>query len=118
MSSIGSAPYAASKHAAVAFAEWLSITYGGDGIHVSCLCPQGVETEMFAGLAGQAAGKAIAASGRILTPEEVADAAVRGIDEERFLILPHPEVAKYEQHRALDRERWLAAMRALKAKVE
>ena len=99
LTSIGSAPYAATKHAAVAFAEWLSITYGDQGIRVSCLCPQGVGTDMLAGIAQEAAGKAIAASGRILTPEDVAEATVRGIAGERFLILPHPEVAKYAQHR-------------------
>lgn len=117
LTSIGSAPYAVTKHAAVALAEWLSITYGDQGIRVSCLCPQGVRTDLLAQVAAEPGGKAVMASGRVLEPSEVADATVRGIEEERFLILPHPEVATFMQHRAKDHERWLAAMRGIQRKV-
>jgi NAD(P)-dependent dehydrogenase (short-subunit alcohol dehydrogenase family) len=114
LTSIGDAPYAVTKHAAVAFAEWLSITYGEQGIRVSALCPQGVDTPMLrAGLeAGHLGAVVTAAAGTVLTPEQVADAVVDGLEAERFLILPHPEVAKYEQRRATDRDRWLAGMRS------
>jgi len=117
LSSIGSAPYAVTKHGAVAFAEWLAITYGDQGIRVSCLCPQGVRTEMLAQTATEPGGKAVIASGRVLEPEEVAEATVRGILDERFLILPHPEVAAFMRHKAADHERWLAAMRRLQREV-
>jgi NAD(P)-dependent dehydrogenase (short-subunit alcohol dehydrogenase family) len=117
LSSIGSAPYAVTKHAAVAFAEWLAITYGDQGIRVSCLCPQGVRTDLLAQVSGQPGGKAILASGRVLEPEEVAEATVQGLAGERFLILPHPEVAAFMRHRATDHERWLAAMRGLQREV-
>ncbi len=118
LTSIGSAPYAVTKHAAVAFAEWLSITYGDQGIRVSCLCPQGVRTDLLARTLADPGGKAVLASGQVLEPAEVAEAALRGIEEERFLILPHPEVATYLQRRAGDHERWLAAMRALQRTVQ
>jgi NAD(P)-dependent dehydrogenase (short-subunit alcohol dehydrogenase family) len=117
LSSIGSAPYAVTKHGAVAFAEWLAITYGDQGIRVSCLCPQGVRTDLLARTAADPGGKAVIASGRVLEPEEVAEATVRGILDERFLILPHPEVAAFMRHRATDHERWLAAMRRLQREV-
>jgi NAD(P)-dependent dehydrogenase (short-subunit alcohol dehydrogenase family) len=114
LTSIGDAPYAVTKHAAVAFAEWLSITYGDQGIRVSALCPQGVDTPMLrTGLeAGHLGAVVTAAAGTVLTPEQVAGAVVDGLDAERFLILPHPEVSKYEQRRATDRDRWLAGMRS------
>jgi len=117
LTSIGSAPYAVTKHGAVALAEWLSITYGEQGIRVSCLCPQGVRTEMLAQVADEPGGKAILASGPVLEPADVAEATVRGLEEERFLILPHPEVATYVQHRAKDHERWLAGMRRMQREV-
>jgi NAD(P)-dependent dehydrogenase (short-subunit alcohol dehydrogenase family) len=104
------------KHAAVAFAEWLALTYGDQGIRVSALCPQGVRTPLLTGgLDGHLAAKAVAAAGAMLEPEEVAEAVVAGLEAERFLILPHPEVAMYETRRAENRERWLAAMRGLAA---
>jgi NAD(P)-dependent dehydrogenase (short-subunit alcohol dehydrogenase family) len=117
LSSLGAAPYAVTKHAAVAFAEWLSMTFHEQGIRVSCLCPQGVQTNMLAQAAGSPVGKAILASGAVLTPEQVADITVQGLADERFLILPHPEVAGYMQRRAQDHERWLGAMRLLQRKV-
>ncbi len=109
LTAVDDAPYAVTKHAAVAFAEWLSITYGDQGLRVSALCPQGVDTDMLRGglAAGHRGARVTAASGRVLAAAEVADAVVAGLAAERFLILPHPEVAKYELRRAQDRERWL-----------
>ena len=117
LTSLGAAPYAATKHAVVAFAEWLSITYGDRGIGVSCLCPQGVRTDMLAQAQGQPVGRAILLAGAVLEPAAVADFTVRALADRRFLILPHPEVATYEQRRAQDRERWLATMRGLQKKL-
>jgi NAD(P)-dependent dehydrogenase (short-subunit alcohol dehydrogenase family) len=113
LTSPGAAPYAVTKHAVVALAEWLSITHGAQGIQVACLCPQGVKTDMVQGNLGSAATQAVLASGAVLPPEQVASDVVAALREKRFLILPHPEVAQYEQHRAGDRERWLGGMRKL-----
>jgi len=116
VSQIGSAPYAVTKHAAVAFAEWLSITYGERGIGVSCLCPMGVNTPLL--MDGDSlATRIVTAAARVLEPEEVADAVVDGLRDERFLILPHPEVGEYFQRKAADYDRWLAGMRRLQASV-
>jgi NAD(P)-dependent dehydrogenase (short-subunit alcohol dehydrogenase family) len=116
LSQIGDAAYSATKHAAVALAEWLSITYGDQGVTVSCLCPQGVNTALLQEAMQGVAGSVVAAQGTI-EPEEVADAVVAGLADERFLILPHPEVHEYEQRRAADRDRWLAGMRKLQARI-
>ena len=117
LANIGAAPYSVTKHAAVALAEWLSITYGARGIRVSCLCPQGVRTNMvFSGL-DDPATKAVLLTGAVLEPEVVAEATILGLEQERFLILPHPEVQTYVERRATDHERWLASMRKLQAKV-
>jgi NAD(P)-dependent dehydrogenase (short-subunit alcohol dehydrogenase family) len=114
LSSIGSAPYAVTKHAAVALAEWLSITHG-PAIKVSCLCPQGVFTNM---LMHPDAGPATAAlRPEAISPEEVADYVIRGLAEEKFLILPHPVVADYVQRKASDHDRWIAGMRRIQAKI-
>jgi NAD(P)-dependent dehydrogenase (short-subunit alcohol dehydrogenase family) len=119
LTNLGSAPYSVTKHAAVALAEWLSITHAHEGIRVSCLCPQGVRTPMLLdGLAaGDPAGSSVLASGPMLEPDEVAEAAVQGLRDERFLILPHPDVATYVRQRAEDRERWLRGMRRLWTQV-
>jgi len=117
LASIGAAAYSVTKHSAVALAEWLSITYGGRGIKVSCLCPQGVRTNMVFSGADDPASKAVLASGAMLEPEIVAEATVRGLLAERFLILPHPEVQLYFERRAQDHERWLGSMRKLHRKV-
>jgi NAD(P)-dependent dehydrogenase (short-subunit alcohol dehydrogenase family) len=119
----GDAPYSVTKHAAVALAEWLSMTYGEQGITVSCLCPMAVATAMLglpadADDASEAPDELSAAAGAaavqgILPPRAVADAVVDGLREERFMILPHPEVATFEQRRASDHDRWLAGMRRL-----
>lgn len=115
LSMVGSAPYSVTKHAAVALAEWLAITWHERGLKVSCICPQYVQTDLLKTALAEAAGASIAASGEILTPEKVADAVVEGLDAERFLILPHPEVATYFQRKASDYDRWLGAMRKLHA---
>ncbi|MER7007330.1 SDR family oxidoreductase [Dactylosporangium sp. NPDC000555] len=116
LTAVGDAPYAVTKHAAVSFAEWLSITYGDRGVRVSALCPQGVDTPMLTdGLkAGHIGAKVTAAGGAVLSADQVADAVVAGLDAERFLILPHPEVARYYLHRATDTDRWIAGMRTLR----
>ncbi len=105
--------YSATKHAAVAVAEWLAITYGDAGIKVSCLCPQGVRTPMLDLALEDPIGAAPLLAGGLLEPDQVADAVVAGIAEERFLILPHGEVAKHIAFKGAQPERWLAGMRAL-----
>jgi len=114
LAQIGSAPYSVTKHAAVAFAEWLAITYGDAGIKVSCLCPQGVRTRMLLGAQG---GVGAFLQEGALEPEQVAEAVVQGLAEERFLILPHPEVAQYFRRKADDYDRWLRGMRRLQSRI-
>ncbi|MBV9684448.1 MAG: SDR family oxidoreductase [Solirubrobacterales bacterium] len=116
LTQIGSAPYAVSKHAAVGFAEWLSVTYGERGIRVSCLCPMGVRTAMTQG--EELAHRVVRGAGALLEPEDVAEFVVAAIDREQFLILPHPDVLTFFQRKALDYERWLAGMRRLQARTE
>jgi NAD(P)-dependent dehydrogenase (short-subunit alcohol dehydrogenase family) len=113
LTQIGSAPYAVTKHAAVAFAEWLSVTYGSQGVRVSCLCPMGVRTAMLQG--EEMSHRVVKAAGAVLEPEEVAGVVIEAIDQERFLILPHPEVLTFFQRKAMDYDRWLAGMRRLQA---
>jgi NAD(P)-dependent dehydrogenase (short-subunit alcohol dehydrogenase family) len=115
LTQIGSAPYSVTKHAAVAFAEWLAITHGDAGIKVSCLCPQGVNTDLLRRSAGSA-GEFLRA--HALEPPDVAEAVVKALDEERFLVLPHPEVAEYFGRKATDYDRWLRGMRRLQASLK
>jgi NAD(P)-dependent dehydrogenase (short-subunit alcohol dehydrogenase family) len=112
---IGAAPYSVTKHAAVGFAEWLSVTYGHRGIAVQAICPQGVQTRML-----EQAGplKDLLTRDAALTPEQVVDAWVESLADDRFLVLPHPEVAHYYVARASDTDAWLAGMRKLQAKVD
>ena len=118
LAQIGSAPYSVTKHAAVAFAEWMSITYRDRGVKVSCLCPQGVNTAMLHAGDGFGEGtEVVKAVGDVLEPEAVADVVHDAIVAEAFLILPHPEVAGYQQLKASDPERWLAGMRRLQRRV-
>jgi NAD(P)-dependent dehydrogenase (short-subunit alcohol dehydrogenase family) len=122
LTQIGSAPYAVTKHAAMAFAEWLSVTYGDRGVRVSCLCPMGVRTAMTtvpddAPDDVRLATGVVASAGAMLEPEEVADIVVEGLRAERFLILPHPEVLTFFRRKADDYDRWLAGMRRLQARV-
>lgn len=107
LSQIGSVTYAVTKHAAVALAEWIAITHGRDGIKVSVLCPQAVRTPMTAGGAG------VAGVDGMIEPEQVADAVIEALREERFLVLPHPEVGEYIQRKTSDYDRWLHGMRRL-----
>jgi NAD(P)-dependent dehydrogenase (short-subunit alcohol dehydrogenase family) len=115
LSQVNSAPYSVTKHAAVAFAEWLSIAHGERGVRVSCLCPQGVDTPMLRG-AGGTGRKSFLVEGA-LTAERVAECVVEGLRREEFLILPHPEVLSFFQRKANDYERWLRGMRRLRDKV-
>ena len=112
---LGSAPYSVTKHAAVAHAEWLSATYGHRGLVVQCLCPQGVRTRMLAETG--AAGELILEPGAI-EPAVVAEAVVEALQDNRFLILPHPEVAAFYAARAEDTDAWLAGMRRLQARID
>jgi NAD(P)-dependent dehydrogenase (short-subunit alcohol dehydrogenase family) len=116
LAQIGSAPYTVTKRAAVAFAEWLSITYGDHGLRVSCLCPQGVNTAMLDASIGGGTD-VVRAAGVVLEPSAVADVVADAIAEERFLILPHPEVHDFVVRKATDHERWLAGMRRLQTRV-
>ena len=114
LTSLGSAPYAVTKHAALGFAEWMAITYGDQGIRVSALCPQGVHTNM---LKGDHPGTRMLLEGAI-EPEQVANDVVKAITEERFMILPHPEAGKYFQNKANDYERWIKGMQKLQRNIE
>jgi NAD(P)-dependent dehydrogenase (short-subunit alcohol dehydrogenase family) len=109
-----SALYAVTKHAAVSLAEWLSINYGDQGIRVSCLCPQGVRTPMLLGTDGER--KSFLLEGSV-SAEQVADDVIAAMRDERFLVLPHPEVHDYLQRKAADVDRWLGGMRRLRAKA-
>jgi NAD(P)-dependent dehydrogenase (short-subunit alcohol dehydrogenase family) len=115
LTSPGDAPYAVSKHGAVALAEWLAVTYGSQGIGVSVLCPMGVATPLLMDplAAGEAGARAVAASGEIITADAVADAVAAGLAAERFLILPHSQVGTFWAQKASDPDRWLAGMRRL-----
>lgn len=112
---LGSAPYSVSKHAAVGFAEWLSATYGDRGIVVQAICPLGVRTRMY-----DEAGplKELLSHDPVLAPEQVADEVWHALHDDRFLILPHPEVAGYYALRATDTDRWLAGMRRIQARLD
>ena len=114
LSQVDSAAYATTKHAAVGFAEWLSIAWHDSGIRVSCLCPQGVLTPMLLSAYGEHKGFLAPTA---VTPEKVADDVLRAIADETFLILPHPEVRTFMERKASDHDRWLAGMRRLRGKV-
>ena len=113
LSQIGSAPYAVTKHAAVALAEWLAITHGRDGIRVSVLCPQAVRTAMTA-----ANPDGVASVDGMIEPEQVAEVVTQALAEERFLVLPHPEVTKYMQRKTGDYDRWIRGMQKLRERYE
>lgn len=117
LTQLGAAPYSVTKHAAVGFAEWLSITYGDRGIGVSCVCPMGVDTPLLRGMSESAdseirvAGAAVTSAGAVIDPDTVAALVVRAIAERTFLVLPHPEVLAMYRQKAADYERWIAGMR-------
>jgi NAD(P)-dependent dehydrogenase (short-subunit alcohol dehydrogenase family) len=108
LSQVGSAPYAVTKHAAVGLAEWLALTHGDDGIKVSVLCPQAVRTAMTAGNP-----EGVASIDGMLEPEDAAEACVRAIEAETFLVLPHPQVLEYMRRKTADYDRWIGGMRKL-----
>ena len=114
LTSLGSGPYATTKHAAVGFAEWMAITYHADGIKVSCLCPGGVNTRMLRAATGDAVrSSARIGGGEVREPEDVAETVVDAIRDERFLIMSHPEMHEYVERQAKDRDRWINGMRRL-----
>jgi len=113
LSQVGSAPYSVTKHAAIGFAEWLSITYGKRGIKVSVLCPQAVRTKMTAGGDGGVAGL-----DGMLEPDKLADTVIETLATEKFLVLPHPEVLTYMRRKTDDYDRWLGGMRRLQTQFE
>ncbi|RTL68129.1 MAG: SDR family oxidoreductase [Pseudonocardiaceae bacterium] len=123
LTQIGSAAYAVTKHAVVGFAEWLSITYGDAGVRVSCLCPMGVDTDMLRAATGSddpmgaAAGRSVTEAGTVLQPAEVAEVVLAAIDDERFLVLPHPEVLEMYRRKGSDYDRWLRGMRRYQASL-
>ncbi|MDN5715969.1 MAG: SDR family oxidoreductase [Janibacter sp.] len=117
LTQIGSATYSMTKHAAVGFAEWLAVTYGDDGIGVSCLCPMGVDTEMLrsgmtsgGGTGGKVAAAAVTGAGEVLTPREVADQVLASVAEGTFLITPHADVREFMRRKAADHDRWIHGM--------
>lgn len=114
LTQLGSATYSVTKHGAVALAEWLSINHAHQGIKVSVLCPQGVRTNMTAPLGDS--GGVVGLDG-MLEPAEVAQTVIEALAEERFLVLPHPEVGDYFERKAADYERWLAGMRKLQGRL-
>lgn len=113
LSHVNSATYSVTKHAAVAFAEWLSISYGNSGVKVSVLCPQAVRTAMTQGMED-----GVASVDGMLEPEQLADSVVETMDREEFLILPHPQVMDYLRRKTNDYDRWLKGMRNLRNDFE
>lgn len=118
LTNLGDAPYTATKHAAVGLAEWLAITHGDEGLLVSCLCPQGVRTPMvMAGLDADQLSAGVVEKMGLIEPMDCANAVVEGLADERFLILPHPEVAEFQRRKAADPDRWIAGMRRLQRRL-
>ncbi len=118
LAQIGSGPYTVTKRAAVAFAEWLAITYGDAGLKVTCLCPQGVNTAMLhAGDDFESGANVVKMAGDVLEPSDVAREVADTIEAETFFVLPHPEVASYMQAKAADPDRWLGGMRKLQRRA-
>jgi NAD(P)-dependent dehydrogenase (short-subunit alcohol dehydrogenase family) len=121
LSAIGDAAYSATKHAALGFAEAVAIRHGDEGIHVTVLCPQAVATNMLDLATGPGAGENVfggADADGIATPEQVADAAIDGVAEGKFMITPHPEVIGYLQFKADDYDRWVGGMRKLRRNLK
>ncbi len=112
---LGAAPYSVTKHGALAFAEWMSATYRHRGITVQALCPQGVQTSMLAAT-GDIGTMILGAS--VIQPDQVADAVVGALADDRFLILPHPEVEKMYAGRATQTDRWLRAMNRIQRRAD
>lgn len=117
LTQIGSATYSVSKHGAVGFAEWLAVTYGDDGIGVSCLCPMGVDTDMLrsgmtseGGEGGRVAAAAVTGAGEVLAPSDVAEQVLRSVEEGTFLITPHADVREFLRRKVDDHDRWIRGM--------
>jgi NAD(P)-dependent dehydrogenase (short-subunit alcohol dehydrogenase family) len=119
LTQMDSGPYAVSKHAAVALAEWLAINYGDKGVRVSVLCPQAVRTNILGNRArvGDDSSSRQAGQDGVLEPEDAARACLDAMREERFLVLPHPQVETYFQRKASDYDRWLAGMRRFRRRL-
>ena len=115
LTQLGSAPYSVTKHASVAFAEWLSITHGDAGLKVSVLCPQAVRTPMTADPENDTTR--VAGVDGMIEAEEVAESVIEGLRDERFWILPHPVVSEYALRKATDVDRWLGGMRRLQKRM-
>jgi NAD(P)-dependent dehydrogenase (short-subunit alcohol dehydrogenase family) len=113
LTQVSALAYSMTKHAAVAVAEWLSITYADAGVKVSCLCPQAVRTPMLELALEDPIGAAPLLAGGLLEPDDVAEAVVAGIRDERFLILPHEDVAHHMALKGSQPERWLGGMRRI-----
>lgn len=117
LTQIGAAGYAVTKHAAVGFAEWLAVTYGDEGIGVTCVCPMGVDTPLLTGIRESAdatarvAADSVISAGVVLTPQQVAELTVAAVAEGRFLVLPHPEVRDMAVGKMSDHDRWIQGMR-------
>ena len=117
LTQLGCAGYAVTKHAAVGFAEWLAITYGDDGIGVSCVCPLGVDTPLMESVRARAepatrlGAESVLRSGDVISPDEVAALTVEAVRAGRFLVLPHPQVLEMYRHKGSDYDRWIAGMR-------
>jgi NAD(P)-dependent dehydrogenase (short-subunit alcohol dehydrogenase family) len=116
LTNLGNAPYSVTKHAAVAFAEWLAITYGERGLYAACICPMGVDTDLLRSGAGTLEGESVAAL-PVMSVVDAADSIVDGLRAGRFLILTHPETAQYELFRVADRDRWIAGMQRQQRKI-
>ncbi|CAN3127711.1 SDR family NAD(P)-dependent oxidoreductase [Mycobacterium sp. smrl_JER01] len=117
LTQLGAAGYAVSKHAAVGFAEWLAITYGDDGIGVSCVCPLGVDTPLLQAVRStddpdaRLGASSIDHSAGVITAADVAAATIEAMREDRFLVLPHPELLEMYRHKGGDYDRWISGMR-------
>ncbi|MCV7227212.1 SDR family oxidoreductase [Mycolicibacterium komossense] len=117
LTQLGAAGYAVTKHAAVGFAEWLTITYGDDGIGVTCVCPLGVDTPLLQAVTasddpvGRLSGASVVRSGAVISPDDVAETTIEAIRADRFLALPHPEVLDMYRRKGSDYDRWIAGMR-------
>jgi short-subunit dehydrogenase len=119
---VGEAAYTASKHAAVGFAESLAITHNDDGIHVCLVCPQAVATRMIGldedtGVEAGTGGFGGNDVDGILSAEYVADCILDGIENERFLVLPHPQVTTYFRRKADDHDRWIKGMQRFRRRL-
>ena len=115
---LGDAAYTATKHAAVGLAEWLSATYRHRGIKVSCLCPMGVDTDMLRRASEGVSGAVVTGAGGVLSPATVAGHVVDALRDERFLVLPHPEVTEFQRRKVDDPDGWLAGMNRVLQRLE